>query len=143
MVCYVSQNDSDNTVIIFKLGAGRSETINSFIVTTKDYIPFCDKCAQSALVKKGIATKGGITLGMTKDRFMAVFGKPTEIIEDDGIAYRYIRSYRFTDEEIKRMEEKSVKNQEYPLYEVDIISGIQAHFLDDKLLWFMVYETWG
>ncbi len=139
MVCYVSQDDSDDTVIIFICW---TKTINYFIVTTKDYIPFCDKCAKSALVKKGIATKGGITLGITKNRFMAIFGKPTEIIGGDGVAYRYIRTFRFTDEELKRYK-MNLEKSEYPPYDVDIMSGIQAHFLEGKLVWFMVYETWG
>jgi hypothetical protein len=73
---------------------------------------------------------------------MAIFGKPTEIIENDGVAYRYIRAFRFTDEELKRYK-MNLDKSEYPPYDVGIISGIQAHFLEGKLVWFMVYETWS
>jgi len=140
MICYVSQDNLDKTVIVFEVGPGEREVISSFIVTNKDYLPFCDKCAKSSRVKKGIATEGGITLGITKDRFMSIFGTPTEIIEPDGIAYRYIGKIRLTKKEIERLEKvwgSEVREDPYYYF----ISGIQAHFLDDKLIWFMVYKT--
>ena len=144
LVCYAAHDLIDETSVIFEAGPlGGWKTITAYIVGLKSRIPYkIDKYTKSFRIKKSIATKNGISLGMAKKDFMSILGTPT-YIKDGAIAYHYLRNAKMTEEQKIALQKKHDEifgsgEKISPYY--DISSGIESFFLNDKLVWFRVYR---
>jgi hypothetical protein len=144
LVCYTTNDLSDETSIIFEAGPlGGWKTITAYVVGFKNEIPYkIDKYTKSNRIRKDISTENGISLGMTKEKFICILGTPT-YVKDEIIAYHYLRNAKMTEEQKSALQKKHDEifgsgEEISPYY--DISSGIEGFFLNDLLVWFRVYK---
>ena len=93
-------------------------------------------CRKSFLIKRGIATKSGVSLGINKKQFIAIVGSPTHV-RSNVLMYRYKLEKKMTDNEIKLLE-NLYGPQKKGHQTITVLSEIDAYFSDDKLVWFSV-----
>lgn len=114
-ICYVSK-EPDKTIIIFEAGAmGSWKYLTGFrIMSDKTKFPEVSKCKEFNMISRDIKTKSGIKLGISKNKFRTMFGKPIKEIDNNWF-YVY----------------HALKKQGKDVY--DVSAYVRATFLSSKM----------
>lgn len=139
--CYVSQESSDGTKVIFESGEIQGgTTLGSFrLLAGTEQFKWSNKCFKSPRVSKDVATQSDLKLGMSQAAFTAIFGQPKRV--DKQMLYVFSSRRRMTPEEKRKAEE--IFNMKYADADAfwDITSAMRARFSKSGLSDLMISQT--
>lgn len=99
-ICYISP--VDGTVLVFYTGVmGGDEDVTRFALWSRQAaFPRSSQCTSSNVISHSLSTKSGIRLGLTKEDFETIAGKPISPTSNP-VKYEYLCRSKMTEDEIK------------------------------------------
>lgn len=139
VVCYISKAP-DKTRVFFESGfSGGWSTLTGFKVVSSSLTSDCHlRCAATSSITRGIKTKGGLRLGLTREQLVALLGTPTEV---NGSHLIFQRQWErpMTKAELDR-ERQNYNNDETRPY-FDVIDTVDAEIAGSRVAAFEVMRT--
>lgn len=130
-LCYRSAAAGDETVLVLEADAmGGWETITGFRLLRASALADPEKCLASAKLHLGIATRGGVRLGLSRREVVKLLGEPTSVAPR-GFVYAYSGKVRMTAEQIELYRNTHGWDVSADPY-FDEISEIRFQFDDDR-----------
>ncbi len=132
-LCYVSTDESDPTVIAF---VSRSldffDQVTEVAVGQKKLLPqIVASCMKSKQVNANAVNIGILDLGISRQQFLGKVGPKTSYTDEERIAINFQLS--------KQRGQK--ENTLSDTVDTVFVTGILAHFTDDRLDWYRVYQA--
>jgi len=142
-LCYSSVDAGDDTALLFQAGAlGGWKTLTEFAIAPRTSIRgFGTHCVESKEVSRSVGTAGGIRLGMGRDEFRRHFRRSPTIETADSVVYHFLKEVKVAGRKGHDIGAEASTAQTGSPSTCDLISGIQARFHDNRLIWLVVYKA--